>query len=260
MANGLSMDRLTHRVAAVTSVRPKRRRRRLPGYPQRRHDPGPLRFIEGGSHAHRFYHHRRPRIHRPGVPRRGRAAAPPLTAATPGLRGAARRPARAHPRAGTPVLARPYPREDKCQVRTRSGPTAVAIGTSFVLTPTSAWAATTEDCAARPASAASRCRWLPSASRAPRTVLPSSRTGISSARSSWSAPAPAALPWPAGPASRLLISQLPTVASSTSASASVTTRQIVAFDGGRAGPAPARRYRSASTGGGTSLTQPAIAV
>jgi hypothetical protein len=43
-------------------------------------------------------------------------------------------------------------------------------------------------------------------------------------------------------------------------SASVTTRQIVAFDGGGAGAAPARRYRSASTGGGTSFTQPAIAV
>ena len=36
--------------------------------------------------------------------------------------------------------------------------TTVAIGTSFVLTPTSAWAATTEDCAVRPANAASRCR------------------------------------------------------------------------------------------------------
>jgi hypothetical protein len=50
------------------------------------------------------------------------------------------------------------------------------------------------------------------------------------------------------------------VASKTSASASVTTHQIVAFDGGRAGLAPARMYRSASTGGGTSFTQPAIAV
>ena len=38
------------------------------------------------------------------------------------------------------------------------------------------------------------------------------------------------------------------------------TRQIVAFDGGRAGLAPARIYKSASTAGGTSFTQPAIAV
>jgi hypothetical protein len=41
-----------------------------------------------------------------------------------------------------------------------------------------------------------------------------------------------------------------TVASKTSASASVITRQIVAFDGGRAGRAPARMYRSASRGAG----------
>jgi hypothetical protein len=40
----------------------------------------------------------------------------------------------------------------------------------------------------------------------------------------------------------------------------VITRQIIASDGGRAGLAPARRYKSASTGGGTSFTQPAIAV
>ena len=46
----------------------------------------------------------------------------------------------------------------------------------------------------------------------------------------------------------------------TEASASVTTRQIVAFNGGRANPAPTCRYRSASTGGGTSLTHTAIAI
>jgi len=50
------------------------------------------------------------------------------------------------------------------------------------------------------------------------------------------------------------------MASKASAPASVITRQIVDFDGGRAGLAPARRYRSASTGGGTSCTQPVIAV
>ena len=38
------------------------------------------------------------------------------------------------------------------------------------------------------------------------------------------------------------------------------TRQIVAVDGGCTGLAPARRYKSASTGGGTSFTQPEIAV
>ena len=40
----------------------------------------------------------------------------------------------------------------------------------------------------------------------------------------------------------------------------VIIRQIVAVDGGRIGLAPARRYKSASTGGGTSFAQPAIAV
>jgi len=50
------------------------------------------------------------------------------------------------------------------------------------------------------------------------------------------------------------------MASKTPASASVITRQVVAFDGGRAGLAPARMYKSASTAGGTSFTQPAIAV
>jgi hypothetical protein len=75
--------------------------------------------------------------------------------------------------------------------------TPVAIGTSLVLAPTSAWAATTASCVVGPASTASRCRWLPPAS---------------------------------------------------------------VFDGARAGLAPARRYRSASTADGTSFTQPAIAV
>jgi hypothetical protein len=89
-----------------------------------------------------------------------------------------------------------------------------------------------------------------------RTVLPSSRTGISPAGLSWpAAPSRAA----ASPGSRP-ISQPPTAASKAPASASVITRQIVAFDGGRAGRAPARMYRSASTGDGTSLTQPEIAV
>ena len=38
------------------------------------------------------------------------------------------------------------------------------------------------------------------------------------------------------------------------------TRQIVDLDGGRAELTPARMYSSASTGGGTSSTQPVIAV
>jgi hypothetical protein len=82
--------------------------------------------------------------------------------------------------------------------------------------------------------------------------LPSSRTGINPAGSSW----PAASSWTGGSPGRLRVSQLPTMASKGPASASVTTRQIVAFDGGGAGRAPARRYRSASTGCRVSLTQP----
>jgi hypothetical protein len=45
-------------------------------------------------------------------------------------------------------------------------------------------------------------------------------------------------------------------ASKASASASVSTRQIVVFDGGPAGTPPARIYRSAKTAAGTSLTHP----
>jgi len=44
------------------------------------------------------------------------------------------------------------------------------------------------------------------------------------------------------------------------ASASVSTRQIVVFDGGGAAAAPLRRYTSARIAGGTSATQPVIAV
>ena len=61
---------------------------------------------------------------------------------------------------------------------------------------------TAEACAVRPASIASRCRWLPSASLAPRTVLPSSRTGINPGGSSW----PAASSWTGGSPGSLLIS------------------------------------------------------
>jgi hypothetical protein len=53
---------------------------------------------------------------------------------------------------------------------------------------------------------------------------------------------------------------LPATASNASVSASVSTRQIVVFDGGGAGAAPLRRYRSARIAGGTSATQPVIAV
>jgi hypothetical protein len=52
------------------------------------------------------------------------------------------------------------------------------------------------------------------------------------------------------------ISRAPTAASSTSGSASVSTRQIVVFDGRAAGMAPARRYRSARTAADTSATDP----
>jgi len=56
------------------------------------------------------------------------------------------------------------------------------------------------------------------------------------------------------------VSHLPTAASKAPASASVSTRQIVVFDGGPAGRTPARMYRSARTVAGTSLTQPVMAV
>jgi hypothetical protein len=56
------------------------------------------------------------------------------------------------------------------------------------------------------------------------------------------------------------ISHVPAAASNAPASASVITRQIVVFDGGGAGAAPLRKYRSARTAGGTSATQPVIAV
>jgi hypothetical protein len=53
---------------------------------------------------------------------------------------------------------------------------------------------------------------------------------------------------------------VPTAASNASASASVSTRQIVVFDGGGAGAAPLRRYKSVKIAAGTSATQPVIAV
>src|SRR5215475_2347729 len=136
--------------------------------------------------------------------------------------------------------------------------TVVAIGTSLVFAPTSVWAATTALAGfgpAGPTSAASRCTWLPSASLAPRAVLPSSRT--------WPIACRACPPSPAGPAAsaaRPLTSQVPATVSKTSGSASVSTRQIVDFDGGPAGVAPALVYSSASTPAGTSATQPVIAV
>jgi len=56
------------------------------------------------------------------------------------------------------------------------------------------------------------------------------------------------------------ISQAPVTASRAAASVPVTTRQIVAFDGGPATGrvAPHRRYRSSSTSAGTSAAHPAI--
>ena len=56
------------------------------------------------------------------------------------------------------------------------------------------------------------------------------------------------------------ISHVPAATSNAPASASVSTRQIVVFDGGGAGAAPLRRYKSARITGGTSATQPVIAV
>ena len=136
--------------------------------------------------------------------------------------------------------------------------TTAAIGTSFVFLPTSACAATTEAAASGPARAASSRTWFPSASFAPRIALPSSLTCIN-AREKSSPPAS----WPAvagmvNPAR--FISHVPAATSSAPASASVSTRQIVVFDGGGAGAAPLRRYKSARTAGGTSATQPVIAV
>ena len=88
---------------------------------------------------------------------------------------------------------------------------------------------------ARPARAASRCTWLPSAFRAPRTVLPSTRTGISTASS--------VMPWPVlarfPAALARSISHEPVTASNAAVSAPVTTRQIVDFDGGPARGRPA---------------------
>ena len=68
--------------------------------------------------------------------------------------------------------------------------------------------------------------------------------------------------WPApGPVSPARsISHVPAAASSSPVPASVSTRQIVVFDGGGAGAAPHRRYRPARTGDGTSATHPEIAV
>jgi hypothetical protein len=56
------------------------------------------------------------------------------------------------------------------------------------------------------------------------------------------------------------VSQVPTAASNASVPVSVGTRQIVDFDGGGAGAAPPRRYRSVKTAAGTSATHPVIAV
>jgi hypothetical protein len=138
--------------------------------------------------------------------------------------------------------------------------TSRAMGTSFVLAPTSVWAAITELPAVCPSSAPSRWGWFPSASLAPRTVLPSRRTGISSTRSAGSAPVPVSDSGLSVSPSRPLTSQVLTAVSNTSTSASVTTRQIVAFDGGPTGSASARAYSRANSGAGRSLTQPAIAV
>ncbi len=128
------------------------------------------------------------------------------------------------------------------------------IGISFVLAPTSVCAATTPR---TPARAASRCTWLPSAFLAPRTVLPSTRTGIRAA-----SPPPRPLLARSPAALTRSISQVPVAASKAAASAPVTTRQIVAFDGGPAPgrTAPHRRYKSSITSAGTSAAHPAIAV
>jgi hypothetical protein len=56
------------------------------------------------------------------------------------------------------------------------------------------------------------------------------------------------------------INHVPTATSNAPASASVSTRQIVVFDGGGAAAAPLCRYTSARIAGGTSATQPVIAV
>ena len=73
--------------------------------------------------------------------------------------------------------------------------TTAAIGTSFVFSPTSACAATTEAAASGPTRAASSRTWFPSASFAPRIALPSSLTCISAGGQSSS---PASRPAAAG--------------------------------------------------------------
>jgi hypothetical protein len=87
--------------------------------------------------------------------------------------------------------------------------------------------------------------------------LPSSLTCINVSGQSSS---PASRPAAAGGEPGRLISHVPTATSNAPASASVSTRQIVVFDGGGAGAAPLRRYTSARIAGGTSATQPVIAV
>ncbi len=93
---------------------------------------------------------------------------------------------------------------------------------------------------------------------APLTALPSSLTCISTREPSSPPVSRLAVAGVVNPAR--FISHLPTAASNASGSASVSTRQIVVFDGGGAGAAPLRRYRSARIAGGTSATQPVIAV
>ena len=130
--------------------------------------------------------------------------------------------------------------------------TTVAIGTSFVFLPTSACAATTEEAASGPARAASRRTWFPSASFAPRIALPSSLTCINAG---WQASSPASRPAAAGAVNPArLISHLPTARSNAPASASVSTRQIVVFDGGGAAAAPLRRGTAGRARGITPFT------
>lgn len=102
------------------------------------------------------------------------------------------------------------------------------MGISLLFAPTSTWPTTR---VFSWVAAASRCTWLPWASVAPRTVLPSTAIATSpDARSD--SPAVADSAPPEGRAVACSANQAPMAASTAAASAPVTTRQMVAFDGG----------------------------
>ncbi len=139
-----------------------------------------------------------------------------------------------------------------------------SMGISLVFAPTSVWARTSP---CWWVITASRRTWLPSESRAPRTALPSTASTTGSATPvAVSAGLDVvglsgfALLWVGARSA----SQAPIAASTAAASTSVSTRQIVALDGGAGtgtvGAGSHRAYTEASRSAGVSVTHPAIAV